>query len=31
MIMMALHLEAEVPFHQVYVHGLVRDGEGQKM
>jgi valyl-tRNA synthetase len=31
MIMMSLHLKREVPFKQVYVHGLVRDGEGQKM
>ena len=31
MIMMSLHLKHEVPFKQVYVHGLVRDGEGQKM
>ena len=29
--MMSLHLKREVPFKQVYVHGLVRDGEGQKM
>ena len=28
---MSLHLKREVPFKQVYVHGLVRDGEGQKM
>jgi valyl-tRNA synthetase len=31
MIMMTLHLRDEVPFHTVYVHGLVRDGQGQKM
>ena len=31
MIMMSLQFMDEVPFHTVYVHGLVRDGEGQKM
>lgn len=31
MIMMGLKFMGDIPFHEVYVHGLVRDAHGQKM
>ncbi|NMY89247.1 valine--tRNA ligase [Pseudomonas oryzihabitans] len=31
MIMLSTHLTGQIPFKTVYVHGLVRDGQGQKM
>ena len=31
MVMMSLYFTGEIPFREVYVTGLVRDGQGQKM
>ncbi|KDD71616.1 anticodon-binding domain of tRNA synthetase, partial [Helicosporidium sp. ATCC 50920] len=31
MVMLGLELTNELPFHTVYLHGLVRDGQGRKM
>jgi valyl-tRNA synthetase len=31
MVMLGLHLTDKLPFHTIYLHGLVRDEKGRKM
>merc|ERR1719229_434520 len=31
MVMLGLEFTGKAPFHTIYMHGLVRDGKGQKM
>lgn len=31
MVTMGIELTGKVPFHTIYMHGLVRDAQGQKM
>ena len=31
MVMMGIKFTGEIPFKEIYIHGLVRDGDGQKM